>query len=107
MSSDDKDEKVKGEVPDLGAAPDDVPPIDFTTFVLSLSTSALVHLGEAAMPPGEERPVELGLARQTIDLIALIEEKTTGNLTGEEERLLSQVLYDLRMRYVAKTQESG
>ena len=107
MPSDDKGEKNDDRAGEFNTLPRDVPDIDFTTFVLSLSTSALVHLGDAAMPEGEERPAELGLARQTIDLIALIEEKTTGNLTGEEERLLSQVLYDLRMRYLAKTRETG
>jgi len=64
----------------------DVPPIDFTTFVLSLSATVLVHLGEQV--PGVEGVSEnLQLARQNIDLLALLEDKTRGNLTGEEERL--------------------
>lgn len=80
----------------------DVPPIDFNTFVLSLSTSALIQLGEAPEGvPSQEEP-SLAMARQTIDLLGILEDKTRGNLTGEEERLLSQVLFDLRMRYVAK-----
>ncbi len=78
-------------------------PIDFNTFVLSLSSTALVQLGAA--PPeifggAEPPPKNVPMAKQTIDVLAIIEEKTKGNLTGEEERLLSQVLYDLRMRYV-------
>lgn len=87
-------------------APDgeDVPPIDFTTFILSLSTSALAHLGEARHPDAEGQ-VNLGLARQSIDLLQLIEEKTEGNLDGEEERLLTQVLSDLKLRYVAKAKK--
>jgi len=79
------------------------PPVDFNTFVLSLSTSAIVHLGAAPkeMFGGQEPPPEnLPMAKQTIDCIAMLEEKTRGNLTGEEERLLAQILYDLRMRYV-------
>jgi len=78
----------------------DLPSIDFTTFVLSLSHSALLHLGDAPDPVSGERRVDLPLARQSIDLIALLQEKTRGNLTGEEERVLAQALFDLRMRYV-------
>ena len=80
------------------------PPVDFPTFILSLSTSALMHMGygiDAASPgtPSKEH-ANLPLARQTIDLLSLLEQKTAGNLTGEEERLLSEVLFDLRMRFV-------
>jgi hypothetical protein len=74
--------------------------LDFATFILSLSHSALVHLGEATHPDGEPAQKDLALARQTIDMLGLLEEKTRGNLTGDEERLLSQILYDLRMRFV-------
>lgn len=76
------------------------PSIDFNTFILSLSTSALMHLGEL---PGAEDDVTVNLAhaKQSIDCIALLEEKTTGNLTGEEERLINEVLFDLRLRFVA------
>lgn len=78
------------------------PEIDFNTFILSLSTSALMHLGKL---PGAEvdAPVNLAHAKQSIDCIALLEEKTRGNLTGEEERLITEVLYDLRLRFVAAT----
>lgn len=79
--------------------PPELPGIDFTTFVVSLSHSALVHLGDAPQPDGSiER--HLPLARQTIDILAILQEKTKGNLSGAEERLLNQVLYDLRMRFV-------
>jgi len=86
-------------------ADDDVlPRVDFATFVLSLSHSALMHLGEAPHPEtGKNVEKNLPLARQTIDLIGMLDEKTKGNLTGEEERLLAQILFDLRMRYVEKT----
>ena len=79
---------------------DSLPSVDFNTFVLSLSHSAFMHLGEAPHPETDTVMRSLPLARQTIDLIALIEEKTKGNLSGDEERLIHQVLYDLRMRYV-------
>jgi hypothetical protein len=76
------------------------PSIDFNTFILSLSTSALMHLG--TLPGAEDdATVNLAHAKQSIDCIALLEEKTRGNLTGEEERLITEVLYDLRLRFVA------
>ena len=78
----------------------ELPAIDFATFVLSLSHSALVHLGDAPDPSGGPAQPDVAMAKQTIDLLAVLQEKTEGNLTGEEERLLDQVLYDLRMRYV-------
>ncbi len=82
------------------------PQIDFATFILSLSHSVLMHLGEAPHPEDAEggpSAVSLPLAKQTIDLLGLLEEKTKGNLSGEEERLFTQVLFDLRMRYVEKS----
>ena len=80
-----------------------LPSIDFATFVLSLNHSALLHLGEAPDMESGKREKNLPLARQTIDLISMIEEKTKGNLTGDEERLVAHILYDLRMRYVEQT----
>jgi uncharacterized protein DUF1844 len=86
-----------------GDSEDSLPAIDFATFVLSLSHSALVHLGDAPDPSGGTPRPDVNMAKQTIDLLLVLQEKTTGNLTGEEERLLDQVLYDLRMRYVEVT----
>jgi hypothetical protein len=86
-------------------SPDDLPAVDFTTFVLSLSHSALLHLGDAPHPTGERSEVDLPMARQTIDLLALIQEKTHGNLTGAEEQMLTQALYDLRLRFVEVSQK--
>ena len=82
-----------------------LPHIDFATFVLSLSHSVLMHLGEAPHPEDDKTRVDLPLAKQTIDLLGLLEEKTKGNLTGEEERLITQILFDLRMRYVEKSKK--
>lgn len=85
-----------------------LPGVDFSTFVLSLAHSALVHLGVAPDPAtGQSQPPSLPLARQTIDLVNLLAEKTKGNLTGEEERLLEQLLYDLRIRYVDAAGAAG
>ncbi len=77
-----------------------LPSIDFATFIVSLSHSALLHLGEAPHPETNQVEASLPLAKQTIDLLGLLEEKTKGNLTGDEERLLAQVLFDLRMRFI-------
>lgn len=74
-------------------------PIDFNMIVLSLSTSALMHLGEVEGEDGKRLEPNLPLAQQSIELLLVLEEKTKGNLTGEEERLLSGVLYELRLKY--------
>lgn len=76
--------------------------LDFATFVISLSSSALVHLGEIANPETNTTEVNLALAKQTIDLLGLLEEKTRGNLSAQEEKLLKDVLFDLRMKYIQK-----
>ena len=85
---------------DSSKADETLPSVDFATFVLSLSHSALMHMGEAPNPETGTIETSLPLARQTIDLVAMLEEKTKGNLTGDEERLLGQILFDLRMRFV-------
>jgi hypothetical protein len=77
----------------------DLPPIDFSTFIVSLRASAMLHLGGGQ--DGSDKRIDLALARQEIDLLSIMEEKTRGNLTGEEERLLSQISFDLRTRYLA------
>ena len=85
---------------ELSRDPDDLPPIDLSTFIISLRTSALLHMGSGRS--AQDGPsVDLALARQEIDLLGILEEKTRGNLTGEEERLLCQVLFDVRTRYLA------
>ena len=73
-------------------------PCDFNTFIMSLATGAMMNLGKPG-PDGSTPPVNLPLARHSIDILAMLEQKTAGNLSGSEERLLSQVLYDLRMRF--------
>lgn len=84
-----------------------MPPIDLTTFFLSLSASALVHMGLAPSPDGHTHPPDLALARQNIDILLLLQEKTRGNLTGAEERLLHQILFDLRMRFIDQAKRAG
>jgi hypothetical protein len=77
-----------------------LPEVNFSTFVYSLSTSVLVHLGEIPEPISEKMDKNLPLAKQTIDILGILQEKTKGNLTPDEENLLNSFLYDLRMRYV-------
>ncbi len=72
----------------------------FSTFILSLSTSALVHLGELPDPISNAKEVNLQLAKQTISIIEMLKEKTKGNLTKEEESLIESVLYDVRLKFV-------
>ncbi len=75
-------------------------PIDFANFTHSLYVSALIQLGEIADPQTKQPLKNLTLAKQTIDLIAMLKEKTKGNLTPEEDKLVDHILYELRMRYV-------
>jgi len=77
-----------------------LPEIDFSQFIFSLSTSALIQLGEVQDPFTQTRAKNLPLAKQTIDLIGMLKEKTKGNLTPEEGKIIENLLYDLRMRYV-------
>ncbi len=77
-----------------------LPEVTFSNFVFSLSTQALIQLGEIQDPESKGTLKNLPLAKQTIDLIGMLQEKTRGNLTKEEEALVDSALYDLRMRYV-------
>ncbi|HEY8076722.1 MAG TPA: DUF1844 domain-containing protein [Labilithrix sp.] len=86
---------------------DTLPPIDFATFTLSLAHSARMHLGEEPNPETNKVETNFAVAKQNIDILAMLEDKTKGNLSGDEERLLAQVLFDLRMRYVERTKETG
>lgn len=79
---------------------DPFPKIDFMTFVFSLNAAALSHLGLVADPASGERKKDLALARQTIDILGMLEEKTRGNLTPDESKSFAHLLRDLRLRYV-------
>ncbi len=74
--------------------------IDFSSFILSLGTQAMMHLGEIPNPVTKQKEINLTLAKQTIDLIELIKDKTIGNLTAGEEQLIDNFLYELRIKYV-------
>ena len=96
MVSGEEHEHDEHEAEDAGIAP-----IDFNVFVLSLNASALIQLGEQPDADGHKQ-LNLPMARHTIDMLCMLEQKTRGNLTGEEEHLLHQVLFDLRMRFAEK-----
>ncbi|MBW1974711.1 MAG: DUF1844 domain-containing protein [Deltaproteobacteria bacterium] len=84
---------------------DQLPKVTFSTFIFSLASSALVHLGEVSDPVTNQKSVNLTMARQIIDTLAVIEEKTQGNLSKDEEQLLKSLLYDLRMKFVQKSSQ--
>jgi hypothetical protein len=74
--------------------------MDFSGFILSLNASALIHLGEIPDPQSKERLVNRPAVKHTIDILELLSEKTKGNLIDEEQKLLDDVLYDLRLKFV-------
>ncbi len=84
-----------------------LPEINFTAFIFSLSSSALIHLGLAPDPMSGEQRKDLALAKQTIDILGMLEEKTRGNLSDDEAQLMKNILYDLRMRYVADSRQGS
>lgn len=75
-------------------------PIEFTTFVVGLASTALIHLGEAPNPETGQAEKNLPMAQQTLDLLGLLKLKTQGNLTPEEQKLFDELLADLRLRFV-------
>jgi hypothetical protein len=77
-----------------------LPEVNFSYFLVSLSSSALLHLGEIGDPQTGEKRKDLPLAKHSIDIIAMLKEKTRGNLTEEEQKALESILTDLRWRYV-------
>jgi hypothetical protein len=77
-----------------------LPEVNFSYFLISLSSSALLHLGEIADPQTGQKTKDLPIAKHTIDTIAMLREKTKGNLTDEEQKALDSILTDLRWRYV-------
>jgi|Deesub1362A_J573_1020465.scaffolds.fasta_scaffold03701_1 hypothetical protein len=77
-----------------------LPPVDFSGLIVSLAQAAMMHMGQLPDPKTGERRQDMELARHTIDTIAMLKEKTQGNLSEEEQRLLDHTLTDLRLAYV-------
>ena len=79
--------------------------VDFSTFIMSLTSSAFYHLGDMPDPSTGKKEVNLPAVQQTIDMLAMLREKTKGNLKEDEKKLLEQLVYELQVKYVAKTKE--
>jgi Domain of unknown function (DUF1844) len=77
--------------------------MNFASFLISLGTQAFMHLGDIPNPLTQQREKDLPAAKQMIDLLGILQTKTQGNLTADEERLFQQLLLDLRLRYVRET----
>jgi hypothetical protein len=106
-----EDAPEKEEAPaaqETPAAGQEMPPVDFITFVLSLSQTAFLSLGLGPeLEPGKSFPVDLQSARWTIEALEMLREKTKGNLTGEEERIFERLMAELRMAYVQVAGKEG
>lgn len=104
-----KDRRAKEEAPkkeakqEKGAEETDkipLPEVNFNSLIFSLSSSALLHLGEIADPHTGQKKKDIPLAKHSIDIIAMLKDKTKGNLTEEEQKFVESILADLRWRYV-------
>lgn len=110
-NSEKADEKAVNEqassekIPSLDQDQDDTsrPPIDFPSYILSYYTQGLVLLGEVPNPYTNKKEEDVASARHMIDILSMLEEKTKGNLSKEEQQLLESILYELRMKFMAKT----
>lgn len=97
------EQKMATDYKDLACDCSELPQLDFSTFVLSMSSSTLVHLGEVPEPETGELMLNMLAAKQTIDILCMLERKTQGNLDTQEDRLLKDMLFELRMKYIQKT----
>jgi hypothetical protein len=75
-------------------------PVDFSTHILSLASTALIALGKMTTPDGQQHPLDLETARHLIDVLGMLEQKTKGNLDEAETKLLQSLVYDLRVAFV-------
>lgn len=105
--TEDQSEESSGKASEKAEVKDKVegtlPQVDFSSFIFSLSTSALIHFGAIPDPITKKTEKNIVMARQTIDLLGILKDKTKGNLTKEEDELLTNILYDLRMIYVKES----
>lgn len=100
QSQDDEKEAQRGQEDDPCQCSSPLPPANFTGLVLGLATSAFINLGDDPTQDQKCCPPDLKAAKNAIDLLAVLQAKTKGNLENEEEALLNTILYDLRMRYI-------
>ena len=78
----------------------ELPQVNFSTFIMSLASSAMVHLGEVPNPETGKTAVNLQLATHTIEILEMLQEKTAPTLTDKERMLIKDILYELRMKYL-------
>ena len=102
------DQETKGQEEQTGSSKEKETEsfqIDFSTFIMSLTSSAFYHLGDMPDPSTGKKEVNLPAVQQTIDMLVMLREKTKGNLKEDEEKLIEQLIYELQVKYVAKTKE--
>jgi hypothetical protein len=99
-AGDDGSQKTKEEKREQDAQRIPLPEVNFNSLIFSLSSSALLNMGDIAEPQTGERKKDLPMAKYSIDIISMLQEKTKGNLTEEEHKFLDNILADLRLRYV-------
>ena len=102
------DQETKGQEEQTGSSKEKETEsfqIDFSTFIMSLTSSAVYHLGDMPDPSTGKKEVNLPAVQQTIDMLVMLREKTKGNLKEDEEKLIEQLIYELQVKYVAKTKE--
>ena len=103
-----EDQETKGQEEQTGSSKEKETEsfqIDFSTFIMSLTSSAFYHLGDMPDPSTGKKEVNLPAVQQTIDMLIMLREKTKGNLKEDEEKLIEQLIYELQVKYVAKTKE--
>ena len=106
-TGDEKSEKTFPEKDDLASTQEDYfPDVTFSSFILSLSTTVMYHLGDFPDPATKKANKNLAAAKQTIDMLTMIKDKTAGNLDTGEKQLLEGILYELMIRYV-KEKDAG
>ncbi len=102
-----KSENISPEKDDRASAQEEYfPEVTFSSFVLSLSTTVMYHLGDFPDPTTKKAERNLAAAKQTIDMLSMLRNKTTGNLDTDEKQLLEGILYELMIRYV-KEKDAG
>lgn len=102
----DQDTETEAQQPDATSGQAQEPfKIDFSTFIMSLTSSAFYHLGDIADPETGKTATNLPAVQQTIDMLIMLNEKTKGNLNQEESKLLEQLVYELQMKFVAKSKK--
>lgn len=98
----DEQQRAAEKAADAASANAQLPEVTFATFVMSLASSALVHLGEVPEPESGQTMENLPVAKHTIDILSMLQEKTGNCLSPDEKRLMEGLLYELRMKYVMK-----